>query len=942
MIHASYNPETYNTTTETGQAGQAVVRPGSARYDSGVQAAPCSAETACADADTNPLQRVAAGILGGVCPREFRAGIDAGNRHMGNRAFLHWVGGLQGRDRDPHTNELAAGGFGRSRQALTLLTRMHEGRGNVAAIPVPADGPLQLMPKRKKKVAPSTFEVPPSASEVPPEASGTVSPGADVETLPVFGAAVSEAAVTMPHTDPAVTATPGQKKKKKKSRVQVALNTLREEGVEALKSYIEAEISEAELLRTLTERISRAQDLGDNKEAARRVVEARLRVLDPESVPVIAQAAEPGPGQSRAKTDKARVRSELSIRERELFDACSIGDIRKVTRLLRYVNIDINIGSQYGTLLCIASHNYNLGIIRELLSRPGIDVNLATEDGGTPLFYAAQDGYVEVVKLLLAAPGINVNLATDEGVTPLYIAAQEGHVEVVRLLLAAPGINVNSATLDVGAAPLMIAATKGREEIVRLLLDAPDIDINTRMYNGATPLYNAAGYNFSGIVEQLVKRGANVNLTLLKGTTPLSGAASFGNLEVVRALLQAPAIAVNVAREDGLTPLAIASQEGYKDIVRLLLRKGADPNREHKSGLNPLQVASLKGHAGIVEMLLNAGAEIDAEIEDEEQRYTPYSLGQLAGHRKVISVLAAHRRRREEEAARLEDLSPCLRPQGPVLEGEQEGSTPATMPPLPSIMSTAQPGGTVSIPVVSPDKSGEGSGVPAETLSATTAEALPAVTVTVPSMPVRSGEGVSEAALSSPLAQAQSELRQEVLGKLRNDNLEPLEGIRLLEDVNASSNIDSLCTLYNRLAGIERQRERARRRGRRREVVFMAPAPAQAGAPQFALGGYEGLDAEVVDAEVKRHLKQRYHRFVSQAVNDMEFGRGKPTSGYPGLWHVSAGISGVGSCSVFYYLDGSGEWIRIVGIGHHVGRAVYRLDYATEELGRRGQVLRIA
>ena len=227
------------------------------------------------------------------------------------------------------------------------------------------------------------------------------------------------------------------------------------------------------MLRTLTERISRAQDLGDNKEAARRVVEARLRVLDPESVPVIAQAAEPGPGQSRAKTDKARVRSELSIRERVLFDACFIGDIRKVTRLLGYVNIDINIGSQYGTLLSIASHNDSLGIVRELLSRPGLNVNLATEDGGTPLFYAAQRGCVEVIKLLLAAPGINVNLATDEGVTPLYIAAQEGHVEVVRLLLAAPGINVNSATLDVGAAPLIIAATKGREEIVRLLLDAP-------------------------------------------------------------------------------------------------------------------------------------------------------------------------------------------------------------------------------------------------------------------------------------------------------------------------------------------------------------------------------------------------------------------------------------------------------------------------------------
>ena len=115
MSYTSYYPETDHATTETGQAGQVVVRSGSARYGSGVQGAPCNAETAGADADTTPLQRVAAGIPGAVCPREFRAGIDAGHRQMGNRAFLHWVGGFHGRDRDPHTNELAAGGFRGSR-----------------------------------------------------------------------------------------------------------------------------------------------------------------------------------------------------------------------------------------------------------------------------------------------------------------------------------------------------------------------------------------------------------------------------------------------------------------------------------------------------------------------------------------------------------------------------------------------------------------------------------------------------------------------------------------------------------------------------------------------------------------------------------------------------------------------------------------------------------
>ena len=874
------------------QAGHAIVGAESPRSGTGVGVMPWGTGVAAVETAEVALQRVAAGILGGVPPQQFMDSIYTAGQQLGNRAFLRWVREWQGEGRGQATGSLPGEVTGVGVPG--------------AAFPVTVSGPLQLMPKKKKK---KTVSAVGGESEVTTEASGGAGPGADVETLPVFGAAVSEAAVTMPHADPGVTATPGQKKKKKKSRVQVALNTLREEGVEAFKKYIEAEIGEVELLRTLVERIMRAQDLGDNKEAARRVVEARLRVLDPESVPVTAQAAEPGPGQSRAEPDKAPIRSELSIREIELIDACINGDIGKVRRLLRHVNIDINMGSEYGTPLCIASYNGRSGIVRELLSRPGIDVNLATEEGGTPLFYTVQEGYVEVIKLLLAAPGINVNLATDEGVTPLYIATEVGHVGVVELLLAVPGINVNSATLDVGAVPLSTAAVKGWEDIVRLLLDSPDIDINPRMYDsGATPLCIAAQNNFPRIVEQLVRRGADVNLAAYQGTTPLFSAAGKGNLEAVRALLQAPAIAVNLAREDGLMPLAIASQEGHKDIVRLLLRKGADPNRAHKSGLSPLQVASLNGHAGIVEMLLDAGADMDAEIEDEGQRYTPYSLAQLAGHRKIMSVLAAFRRCRGEDPVRLEGLT-----------------------------LTEEAGETLSIPAALPDSPGKGSLAPAETLSATTAEAPPTS--------VRSAEATLGTEVSSPLARAQEALRQEVLRKLEQDTLEPLEGIRILEDVRATDSLDGLCTLYNRLAGIERQQERARRRGVRHgwlAISTSTPAPAPEGAdPRFALDAASELDAEGVEVEIRRHLSQRYHRFVSQAVNNMEFGRGKPTTGFPGLWHVSAGVPGVGSCSVFYYTDGTGKRIRVVGIGHHVGPAAYRLDYAAGELGRVGRILRI-
>ena len=914
------------------QAGQAVAGVDAARSGEGVPGAPWGSDAA-ADAS---FQRMAAGIPGGVTPREFRAGIDAGHHRLGNRAFLRWVGELRGSGQSAQSSadEVAAGPI------PSAVSR------------VAAAGPLQLMPKKKKKAGQS-------ASTVTPEAGGTAMSGADVETMPE-----SEAVVTLPQSEPepGVAAAPGQKKKKK-PRVQVALNTLREEGVEAFKSYIDAEIREAELLRTLAERIGRAQNLGDNKESARRVVEDRLRVLDPESVPVIAQA---GAELGRAVPDIAPVKAELSPREYELFTCCASGNVRRLKQLLRYRKIDINMGSEYGTLLCSASFNGHAGLVRELLSMPGIDVNLAHQTGMTPLYRAAQNGHVEVVKLLLAArginvnltemegvtplyiaaqngrvevvklllaaPGININLAEMEGATPLYIAAQNGHVEVVRLLLAAPGINVNLVEME-GATPLCIAAQVGQEEEVKLLLDAPTVRIDARKADGATALFNAAQDNFPRIVELLIKRGADVNLALDTGTTPLVFAAHSGHIEVVRVLLRAPAIEVNHMTKSAITALAMACAKGHQDVVTLLLEKGADPNIAHDNGIAPLHTACLRGRTDIVKILLDAGADMDGETaiitaDGVADSYTPHRIAKLMGHREIMTLLEQHRQAR---AVQVETLSP---------EDEPGRSSPSTALPepvsLPATTPATQAEHTHSTPSVAAESQATGGMEPADRAPPSASPELPAQTVP--------GSGPAPVEPRTPLALGKQELVQEILRKLEQDNLGPLQGIRLLVEVRASASIDGLCGIYNRLAGIERRSERARRRvGRRREhVVGVEAQPAAGGAPRYVLGKKTDLDADTVEDEIKDHLGQAYHRFVSQAVNDMEFGRGKRTTGYAGLWHASAGIAGVGSCSVFYYVYEETQVIRIVGIGHHVGRATYRLDYADEDLGDSGRTLRVA
>ena len=68
---------------------------------------------------------------------------------------------------------------------------------------------------------------------------------------------------------------------------------------------------------------------------------------------------------------------------------------------------------------------------------------------------------------------------------------------------------------------------------------------------------------------------------------------------------------------------------------------------------------------------------MDAEAEDEGQRYTPYSLAQLAGQREVVSILAAYRQAKIVPALRVEALSPCLRPQEQALEDDPGSTQPS-------------------------------------------------------------------------------------------------------------------------------------------------------------------------------------------------------------------------------------------------------------------------
>ena len=96
-------------------------------------------------------------------------------------------------------------------------------------------------------------------------------------------------------------------------------------------------------------------------------------------------------------------------------------------------------------------------------------MNIAENNGFTPLMFAAHRNYINIVAALIQA-GANVNRGDKNGETALMKAADGGHDQCVAILLRV-GANVNVRNRDQFTA-LMFAVRKFRPACINLLTQA--------------------------------------------------------------------------------------------------------------------------------------------------------------------------------------------------------------------------------------------------------------------------------------------------------------------------------------------------------------------------------------------------------------------------------------------------------------------------------------
>lgn len=112
------------------------------------------------------------------------------------------------------------------------------------------------------------------------------------------------------------------------------------------------------------------------------------------------------------------------------------------------------------------------------------------------------------------------------------------------------------------------------EELRRLL--NMNADPNYKQKN-TYPLCQACRKGYDRVVEELLRRGADVNVSDRNNSSPLYIAASHGHLNICNMLIQKGAN-VNYKNVYGYTPLWTCIEHNNSEIAKLLCRSGADVN----------------------------------------------------------------------------------------------------------------------------------------------------------------------------------------------------------------------------------------------------------------------------------------------------------------------------------------------------------------------------
>lgn len=310
------------------------------------------------------------------------------------------------------------------------------------------------------------------------------------------------------------------------------------------------------------------------------------------------------------------------IRNRLLCSAAKTGQARVVKMLLE-TGADLETrDANRNTPLLAAILGMHVAVVRLLLDK-GANMESRNASGVLPLELAIELEFSPIVELLLDK-GADIESKLTAGVSPLQFAIIVGFLPMVELLLqrgADVEGTINRRERVEGQArkkpslgverPILLVCGLGRQRninILRLLLDN-GANIEARDGRaGATPLWWAVRYCMEEETQLLLSRNADVTSRDVWGNRPLH----LANMSIAQQLL-AKGAWINVANHAGETALYRAAMNGKVATVKVLLKHGAQVDIKAHNKWTALMAAVAKHRHYVIEVLLIHGAQVDIQ-----------------------------------------------------------------------------------------------------------------------------------------------------------------------------------------------------------------------------------------------------------------------------------------------------------------------------------------
>lgn len=247
----------------------------------------------------------------------------------------------------------------------------------------------------------------------------------------------------------------------------------------------------------------------------------------------------------------------------------------------------------------------------------------------------------------------------------IHSAVKSGNVELVELLIQR-GADANSIFRGDSA---LHAAIKFRQPKCVILLVNRGANVNVYNAKLKTPLYKAVKKSTFGVIEHLIRNGADVKSTNgPKKETPLHVACEKGFLKTAILLIDHGA-KINVCTTSYCSPLSkavhnkqeeiiqvlfergagiegfgdssiilhAAAKNGHFSIVKRALESGVNVSVRNQAGYPAIHYAVAYGEYRIVKLLLDWGENVDAT--NDETELTPLLLAAVTGRYEIVKLL---------------------------------------------------------------------------------------------------------------------------------------------------------------------------------------------------------------------------------------------------------------------------------------------------------------